>query len=172
MIMFRSFCSALVLVICLSVLSMPAVSVLESVDRISVVKPPVNSDEFAQEYFAAFKATQLPGATKDNLEKYLALLHEDVGYAHLPWVPDDDCLPDGKQAMREGMTFYLGSHTEYEAELLNVFTFDEVALAIRYRHKAKGVNPQNNQVIEYESVMMEILEMEEGKVAVIRKYDE
>ena len=170
--MFRSFCSGLVLIICLSVLSMPAVSVLESVERISAVKPPVKPDAFAREYFAAFKATQLPGATKDNLEQYLALLHDDVGYAHLPWVPDDARLPDGKQAMREGMTFYLDSHTEYEAELLDVFAFGEVAIAIRYRHKAKGVHPQNNQLIEYDSVLMEILEMEEGKVAVIRKYDE
>ncbi|MFT6992440.1 MAG: hypothetical protein ACJASL_004440 [Paraglaciecola sp.] len=74
--------------------------------------------------------------------------------------------------MRKGMLFYLGAHTEYSAELLDVFIFNHSAVAIRYKNSAKGILPQNNQPIVYTQIMMEVLEMEEGQVAVIRKYHE
>jgi hypothetical protein len=131
-----------------------------------------NLETFAKAYFEKMIATQLPQATEEDIETYLAVLTEDVGHSHLPWVVDDSRLPDGKQSMREGMLFYLGSHTEYKAELLDLFTFNTSAIAIRYRHQAKGIHPQNNQKIEYSEIMMEVLEMEDGKVAVIRKYHE
>ncbi|MBY6017029.1 nuclear transport factor 2 family protein [Ferrimonas balearica] len=127
---------------------------------------------FAQRYFQTMSATQAPDASKQDLEAYLALLMDDVGHTHLPWETDDTRSPDGKAAMRDGMTFYLGAHTEYQAELLDVFVFNDSAIAIRYRHHAKGIHPQNQQAIEYTSTMMELLEMENGKVAVIRKYHE
>ncbi len=129
-------------------------------------------EKFAQTYFDAMVATQAPGASKKDLENYLALLMDDVGHSHLPWETDDSRLPDGKESMREGMTFYLGGHTEYSAELLDVFTFNDSAIAIRYKNSAKGIHPQNNQPIEYSNVMMEVLEIEQLKVAVIRKYHE
>lgn len=128
--------------------------------------------QLAQQYFDTMVATQAPGATKVELENHLSLLADDVGHSHLPWVIDDTRLPDGKEQMREGMTFYLGAHTEYSAELLDVFTFNHSAIAIRYKNYAKGVHPQNNQPIEYSQVMMEVLEIENGKIAVIRKYHE
>lgn len=127
---------------------------------------------FAHDYFYTMVATQAPEASEKDLEKFLALLVDDVGHSHLPWVTDDSRMPDGKKAMRKGMTFYLGAHTEYKAELLDVFTFNHSAVAIRYKKYAKGVHPQNNQPIEYRQVMMEVLEIENGKVAVIRKYHE
>ena len=74
--------------------------------------------------------------------------------------------------MRKGMTFYLGSHTYYDAMLLNVFTFNDSAIAIRYSNHAKGIHPQSKQAIEYQQIMMEVLEIENGQVAVIRKYHE
>ncbi len=74
--------------------------------------------------------------------------------------------------MRKGMTFYLGAHTEYNAELIDVFVFNNSAVAIRYKNHAKGIHPENNQEIEYSQTMMEVLEIEHGKVAVIRKYHE
>ncbi|WP_462156676.1 nuclear transport factor 2 family protein [Pseudoalteromonas sp. GB56] len=127
---------------------------------------------FAQLYFEKMTATQAPDATVKELEEYLSLLNEDVGHAHLPWVTDDSRTPSGKAEMRKGMTFYLGAHTDYSAELLDVFTFNHSAIAIRYKNHAKGIHPQNNQPIEYSQVMMEVLEMEGNKVAVIRKYHE
>ncbi len=127
---------------------------------------------FAEEYFTRWTASQAPDATTAQLEAYLDLLAEDVGHTHLPWVTDDARLPDGKAAMREGMAFYLGAHTAYEAELLDVHVFNTSAIAIRYRHKASGIHPESKQAIAYEEVMMELLEMDNGKVGVIRKYDE
>lgn len=127
---------------------------------------------FAQQYFDAMVATQAPNATTVELEAYLALLTDDIGHSHLPYVTDDSRLPDGKAMMRKGMTFYLAAHTAYQAELLDVFTFNQSAIAIRYKHSAKGIHPQSKQPIEYTSIMMEVLELEGNQVAVIRKYHE
>ncbi|MBQ4889217.1 MULTISPECIES: nuclear transport factor 2 family protein [unclassified Shewanella] len=132
----------------------------------------IDLDAFAKLYFDKMVATQSPTATKKELEEYLALLTDDVGHSHLPWVTDDSRLPSGKSDMRKGMTFYLGAHTEYKAELLDVFAFNQSAIAIRYKDYAKGIHPQSNQPIEYSQTMMEVLEIEDGKVAVIRKYHE
>jgi ketosteroid isomerase-like protein len=132
----------------------------------------IDLKQFAQQYFSLMTATQAPNATAQDLEAYLALLTDDIGHSHLPHVTDDSRLPDGKQAMRKGMTYYLASHTEYNATLLDVFVFNHSAIAIRYKNYAKGIHPQSKQAIEYSQVMMEVLEMENGKVAVIRKYHE
>jgi hypothetical protein len=132
----------------------------------------VDLEAFAQTYFKTMVATQAPNATKKDLENYFTLLTDDVGHSHLPWVKDDSRLPDGKEAMRKGMLFYLGAHTEYKAELLDVFIFNNSAIAIRYRNSAKGVHPESKQLLDYTQTMMEVLEMENGKVAIIRKYHE
>lgn len=132
----------------------------------------VDMEQFAQLYFEKMIATQAPNATAEDLEHYLELLTDDIGHSHLPWVTDDARTPSGKEDMRTGMTFYLGAHTKYNAELLNVFTFNHSAVAIRYKNYAKGIHPQSKQPIEYSQVMMEVLEIENGKVAVIRKYHE
>ena len=132
----------------------------------------VDLNNFAQRYFAAMVATQAPEADQQALENYLSFLADDIGHTHLPWFSDDTREPEGKARMREGMTFYLGAHTEYSATLLNVFTFNQSAIAIRYEHHAKGFHPESKEAIEYTEVMMELLEIEDGKVAVIRKYHE
>lgn len=128
--------------------------------------------ELAQKYFDTMVATQAPGASEQDIENHLRLLSDDVGHSHLPWVTDDSRLPDGKAAMKKGMMFYIGSHTDYNAELLDVFVFNHSAIAIRYKNYAKGIHPQNNQPIEYTHRMMEVLEIENGKIVVIRKYHE
>lgn len=127
---------------------------------------------FAQTYFNTMIATQVPNATSKELEAYLALLTDNVGHAHLPYSIDDSRQSDGKELMRKGMTFYLGAHTEYKAELLNVFTFNHTAVAIRYSSTASGIHPQSKQMLSISQIMMEVLEIEDGKVAVIRKYHE
>ena len=132
----------------------------------------IDLNAFARLYFDKMVATQSPTASEKELEDYLALLTDDVGYTHLPWVTDDSRLPSGKADKRKGMTFYLGTHTEYKAELLNVFTFNQSAVSIRYKHDVKGVHPETGQLIDYSQTIMDILEIEGGKVAVIRKYHE
>lgn len=131
---------------------------------------PLDLERLAQDYFQAMVATQMPEASSKDLEAYLAFLTDDVGHSHLPWVTDDSRSPDGKAMMREGMTFYLGAHTDYQAKLLDVFTFNSSAIAIRYENYAKGIHPESKQAIEYRDTMMEVLELEGDKVAVIRKY--
>lgn len=126
----------------------------------------------AQQYFSAMVASQDPNATTKDLENYLSLLTEDVAHQHLPYQTDGAREVDGKANMRKGMTFYLGVHTEYQARLHNTFIFNDSAIAIRYTHSAKGIHPQNNQPVAYTITMMEVLEIENGKVAFIRKYHE
>jgi hypothetical protein len=132
----------------------------------------VDLEKFAQTYFKTMVATQAPDATKVDLENYFFLLTDDIGHSHLPWVTDDSRLPDGKEVMRKGMLLYLGAHTEYTAELLDVFIFNNSAVAIRYKNSAKGIHPESKQPLAYTQTMMEVLEIEKGKVAVIRKYHE
>jgi len=139
---------------------------------LSVFSSEIDLERFAQTYFKTMVATQKPNATNVDLENYFSLLTDNIGHSHLPWDTDDSRLSDGKEAMRKGMLFYLGVHTEYNAELLDVFIFNNSAVAIRYKHSAKGIHPQSKQLIAYTRTMMEVLEMEGGKVAIIRKYHE
>ncbi|CAM3616471.1 MULTISPECIES: hypothetical protein [Pseudoalteromonas] len=132
----------------------------------------LNLKDFAQQYFDKMTATQAPTASEKEIEAYLALLTDDVGHSHLPWVTDDSRQPNGKALKRKGMMFYLGAHTNYSAELLDVFVFNSSAIAIRYKNYAKGIHPETKRPIEYSQTMMEVLEIEDDKVAVIRKYHE
>ena len=130
-----------------------------------------NSEKFAKDYFAAWTATQNPGASAENIEAYLSLLSDDVGHQHLPYDPDDSRNPDGKNNMREGMNYYLGAHTDYSAKLITyVHGFDVIAM--QYDTFSSGIHPQTQQVIELNYRTLEVLEIENGKVSVIRKYSE
>lgn len=126
---------------------------------------------FGQAYFSAWTATQAPDATAADLENYLSLLADDVGHQHLPYDPDDTRHPTGKTNMREGMTDYLGAHTAYTAELGTVTPGYDVVV-ITYSTASSGVHPQTGETIEQSYDTLEVLEIEDGKVAVIRKYSE
>ncbi len=126
---------------------------------------------FGEQYFSAWVATQTPGATEQDVDNYLALLADDVGHQHLPYMTDDARYPSGKQNMREGMKYYLGAHTSYSASLLNVTTGYNVVV-IKYSTESAGIHPQTEQTIELNYATIEVLEIEDGKVSVIRKYAE
>ena len=130
-----------------------------------------NPEKFAKEYFNAWAATQSPTATKENIEIYLSLLTEDVGHQHLPYDPDDTRSSDGKENMREGMNYYLGGHTEYKGNLIS-HTVGHDVVVIKYETSSKGIHPQTKQVIAQNYLTLEVLEIENGKVSVIRKYSE
>ena len=130
-----------------------------------------NQEQFAQRYFDAWAGSQKPQASKQDLERYLELLTDDVGHQHLPYDPDATRDDDGKQSMREGMTYYLGGHDEYSATLQSVMIGHDVVI-IKYHSKAKGVHPQSKQAFVQNDSTVEVLEMENGKVAVVRKYSE
>lgn len=127
-------------------------------------------EQRARDTCSTMVATQAPNATHKELEAFLTLLSDDVGNQHIPFQRDDTRAPDGKESMRKGMTFYLAAHTEYEAKLLDTFIFNNSGFAIRYSHHAKGIHPQNQQPIEYNRTIMDVIEVEDGKIAMIRKY--
>ena len=127
--------------------------------------------ELGKEYFLAGAATQAPDATEKDLEHYLSFLKADVAHQHLPYDSDDSRLPDGKESIREGIRFYLGSHSEHEATLNQVIPAHN-AITITYTTSSKGIHPQTNELIELHYSTMEVLEIEDGKIAVIRKYEE
>lgn len=130
-----------------------------------------NPEKFAKDYFNAWAATQSPTATKESIEHYLSLLTEDVGHQHLPYDPDATRGTDGKESMREGMNYYLGSHAEYEGSLIG-YTVGHDVVVIKYETSSKGIHPQTKQVIAEHYLTVEVLELEKGKVSVIRKYSE
>lgn len=130
-----------------------------------------DSEKFAEDYFDAWVSTQSPTASEADLERYLSFLAEDVGHQHLPYDPDDARISTGKQDMREGMGYYLGAHTEYKARLISHMSGHEVVV-IKYETFSKGIHPQTKQENSLHYVTVEILEIENGLVSVIRKYSE
>ena len=130
-----------------------------------------NPEEFAKDYFKAWTATQSPTAKIEDLEQYLALLSDDVGHQHLPYDPDDARSSEGKKNMREGMIYYLGGHTEYSAKLIS-HTLGHGVVVIKYETSSKGIHPQTKEIIEQNFLTVEVLEIEDDKVSVIRKYSE
>ncbi|MEP1448579.1 MAG: nuclear transport factor 2 family protein [Paraglaciecola sp.] len=130
-----------------------------------------DAEQFAQEYFDAWKATQSPHAVESDIQDYLSLLKDDVGHQHLPYDPDATREPDGKHKMLQGMLYYLGTHNQYTATLKSVVTGYKVVI-IKYHTQSRGTHPQSGEVITLSYDTVEVLEIEDGKVAVIRKYSE
>lgn len=130
-----------------------------------------DAKQFALSYYNAWITTQSPKAKKSDIQKYLSLLKDDVGHQHLPYDPDAKRTPSGKRNMYEGMLYYLGAHTEYAAELTNVVMGYKVVI-IKYSSQLRAKHPQTGQIIEQSYDTIEVLELEDRKVAVIRKYSE
>ncbi len=127
-------------------------------------------DAFVQAYYQAQVKTQQPGATKDDLEHYLSFLTDDIGNQHFPNAPDDSREPDGKAMMRKGMSRYLGVHTEYKAEIID-YQYGYNAVSIKHKFSAKGKRADGSE-FSYSKVALDVLELEDGKVSVIRRYSE
>ena len=103
------------------------------------------------------------------MEEYLALLTDDVGHQHIPYDLDDTRIPNGKQKMREGMSHYLGKHIEYKSKLVG-YSYGLNAIAIQYTVTLKAKRGPDSPVETMSYNAMEILEIENGKVSMIRKY--
>jgi len=127
-------------------------------------------DKFVKQYHQAIVNTQKPNATKQDLEHYLSFLTDDIGNQHFPNAPDDSRTPDGKALMRKGMTRYLGVHTSYEAKIIEyIVGFNSIAL--KHKFSAKGQRADGSE-FSYSKVALDVLELENGKVSVIRRYSE
>ncbi|SMF15590.1 hypothetical protein SAMN02745866_01021 [Alteromonadaceae bacterium Bs31] len=129
-------------------------------------------EKFAQAYFTAFVATQQDDATKADLESYLDFMAEDVGHTHIPFFSDEKRYKDGKDKLRQSMLPYLNKNTGFKAELIETRVFNETAIALRYSHSAVYVDAEKGKKSPWSYVMLEILEIENGKVGMIRKYHE
>ena len=125
-------------------------------------------DSFVKKYHQAMTNTQTPNSSKEDLEHYLSLLTDDVGNQHFPNAPDDSREPDGKELMRKGMTRYLGVHTEYNAKIIEyIVGYNSVAL--KHTFVAKGLRSDGSE-FSYSKEVLDVLELENGKVSVIRRY--
>lgn len=127
-------------------------------------------DAFVKAYYHAEVMTQQPNATKEDLEHYLSFLTEDVGNQHFPNAPDDSREPNGKAMMRKGMSYYLGVHSEYQAELID-YQYGYNAVSIKHKFSAKGKRADGSG-FSYSKIALDVLELENGKVSVIRRYSE
>lgn len=127
-------------------------------------------DAFVKAYYQAQVKTQQPNATKEDIEHYLSFLTEDIGYQHFPNAPDDTREPNGKAMMRKGMNYYLGAHTEYQSELIN-YQYGYNAISIKRKYSAKGKRADGSD-FNFSKVALDVLELENGKVSVIRQYSE
>ncbi|KGJ93802.1 hypothetical protein [Colwellia psychrerythraea] len=130
-----------------------------------------NYEQFTRDYFAAWTNVQKPKATVKDLEHYLTFLTDDIGYQHLPYSNDDSRASDGKALMRKGMSYYLGIHTEYKAQLTNSAHGNNVIM-IEFTTQAKGIHPDNGQEIIINNSTFEVLEIDKGKISVIRHYSD
>lgn len=128
-------------------------------------------EALAQTYFDYWVATQSPKATEKDVENYLSLLTNDIGHQHLPYDSDDKRESEGKVNMKKGMMYYLGAHTEHSANI-NTITVGYNVIVIKYDTLSKGIHPETKQVVSFSYDTTEVLEIEEGKVSVIRKYSE
>ena len=127
-------------------------------------------DAFVKAYYDANLKTQQPDATAEDLEHYLSFLTDDVGNQHFPNAPDDSREPDGKALMRKGMSRYLGVHSEYKAELID-YQYGYNAVALKHKFSARGKRSDGSE-FSYSKVALDVLELENGKVSVIRRYSE
>lgn len=125
-------------------------------------------EQFVNQYYQAMVNTQKPHASKKDLEYYLSFLTDDVGNQHFPNAPDDSRAPDGKQLMREGMLRYLGIHTGYEANILE-YIVGYNSIALKHKFTATGLR-SDGSAFSYSKVVLDVLELENGKVSVIRRY--
>ncbi|MEP1448810.1 MAG: nuclear transport factor 2 family protein [Paraglaciecola sp.] len=129
---------------------------------------PFDYDNFVEQYYRAMTNTQLPKASNEDLEFYLSFLTEDVGNQHLPNAPDDSRAPDGKALMRKGMSRYLGAHSEYQGKIVEYFVGHNV-VALKHTFAAKGLRADGSE-FSYSKEVLDVLELENGKVSVIRRY--
>ena len=131
----------------------------------------IDHQALASNYFLAWTKTQDPSSTEKDIAVYLEYLTDDVGHQHLPYDQDDARQPDNKRSMLEGMKYYLGAHVEYRANLNDV-AYGHNVIVIKYHTYSKGVHPQTKELIEQSYGTLEVLELEEGKISMIRKYSE
>ncbi|WP_193164495.1 nuclear transport factor 2 family protein [Microbulbifer hainanensis] len=125
--------------------------------------------KFGEEYFKAYTQTQRPDATEQDIENYLSFLTDDVGSQHFPNDMDDTRKPGNKAKMRKGMNYYRGGSSSYKAKLESITTGKDV-IVLKFKQSFEGFHKQLKKQVAFASEVVEVLEVENDKVSVIRIY--
>ena len=144
---------------------------LVSITSNIITEKEIKLKEIGLRYFKVWTATQAVRATEKDIENYLDILQEDVGHHHYPYDNDDSRVIGNKQSIRKGMRYYLAVHTEYKAKLISI-TIGHDVIIIKYKSSSKGIHPQTKKEISSSKNTVEVLEVENGKISMIRKYRE
>jgi ketosteroid isomerase-like protein len=129
-----------------------------------------NSDELASRYFEAWIESQQPSASMKDIEHLTSFMTDDVAWQHSPYAKSDDRTKGGKEKLQAGMMQWLGSHQSYSAELLKLHSSKDYFI-IEFRSTAMIKDGNSNQLKELKRHYLDILEMDGGRVAIIRRYD-
>lgn len=128
-----------------------------------------NSENFANAYFKAWNKTQAPNASEIDLENFLKLLTEDVALQHLPYQKTDERKPNGKEVLRKGMNRWRGANTSYSAKLINI-NYGHNVIILKYQAIMTVLNEKTEKLRTIIRNNVEVLELDQGKVSIIRKY--
>lgn len=128
-----------------------------------------NPEVFANTYFLAWNKTQMPEASEEDLENFLALLTEDVALQHLPYDTTDEREPNGKEVIRTGMSRWRGANTSYTAKLIEINHGHNVII-LKYQAIMTIQDEKTRKERTITRNNIEVLELDKGKVSVIRKY--
>lgn len=128
-----------------------------------------NAETFATEYFKAWNNTQKPSATNKDLAHFLTFLTDDVAYQHLPYRESKGRKADGKEKLRKGMEKWLGTTSHYKATLTNTL-YDHNLMVLQYVAHIGVVNLDDGSTKQITRYRTDVMELDNGKVSVIRKY--
>jgi ketosteroid isomerase-like protein len=132
-------------------------------------KTTFNSVDFATAYFKAWNKTQMPKASEKDLENFLALLTDDVALQHLPYQKNDTRKSNGKETLRKGMNRWRGANTSYKSRLIEVNHGHNV-IVLKYQAVMTIIDSKTKKTRTITRNNVEVLELDNGKVAIIRKY--
>lgn len=128
-----------------------------------------NPSIFAQQYFDAWVQSQQPDATERDIDQYINFLTADAVWQHLPYAVSDQRKKDGSQKIKQGMMRWLNSHQRYKAKLLRIQANEHFVL-IEFTSSGIIKDEENNTLLLTKHYI-DVLELEDKKVAVIRRYD-
>ena len=121
-------------------------------------------------YFSAWQKSQQPYASRADLEHYLTFLTEDAAWQHLPYATSDERISGGKEKIRQGMIRWLGSHESYHAELIKAHESAHFII-LEFISEATIKNANTGKIETIKRHYLDVLELENSKVAVMRRYD-
>ncbi len=122
-----------------------------------------------ENYFKAWIACQQPEASAKDIEHDVSFLASDAVWQHLPYAVSDKREKGGNEKIQKGMMKWLGAHEKYQAKLLRLQANNSYIL-IEFT-SSSVINTNGNEFKFLTKHYIDILEMDNGKVGAIRRYD-